>query len=245
MIRDINKVGASRGAEWISCGWKLFKSNIGLWLLISLAFLALNILLSLVPIIGPFVSTLLTPALVAGFLHGASLVAKGESLQFADLFKAFRSERINGLLILGVAQFSLSILAGLILLSAMGPSVMEAMRSGGASVSHSMGDVPLLGLLATSLLLALFSMAMLYAPALVYFHGVPATDALLTSFKASFTNIGALSVFGLILFGLGILAAMTFGLGFIVLLPVVMCAVYCSFREMFESPKPVGGVMQV
>ena len=57
--------------------------------------------------------------------------------------------------------------------------------------------------------------------------------ALKASFDASWKNLGALAVFGLIFIGLAIVATIPFGLGWLVLLPVMFGGLYASWREVF------------
>jgi uncharacterized membrane protein len=40
-------------------------------------------------------------------------------------------------------------------------------------------------------------------------------------------------LFGAVWLGLSILAAIPIGLGFLVLLPVTICALYCSYRDIY------------
>jgi uncharacterized membrane protein len=49
-----------------------------------------------------------------------------------------------------------------------------------------------------------------------------------------------LLVFGLVYLVLAVVAAIPFGLGFLILFPVTICALYASYREVFgETPARV------
>ena len=82
---------------------------------------------------------------------------------------------------------------------------------------------------------ALVAMAYWFAPLLVVLNGEEPIDALRKSFHACWINLGATSIYGLILIGLCIVAAIPLGLGFIVLAPVMAGSWYASWRETFDA----------
>ena len=95
------------------------------------------------------------------------------------------------------------------------------------------------GLLHTALIpgallaFALFLMAWWFAVPLVALNGAKPLDALKASFAASWANVGALLVYGLIFLVLAILASIPMGLGWLVLAPVATGASFASWREVF------------
>ena len=72
-----------------------------------------------------------------------------------------------------------------------------------------------------------------FAVPLVALNGAKPLDALKASFAASWANVGALLVYGLIFLVLAILASIPMGLGWLVLAPVAMGASFASWREVF------------
>jgi uncharacterized membrane protein len=42
-------------------------------------------------------------------------------------------------------------------------------------------------------------------------------------------------IYGLIIFALSMIASIPFGLGWLVLMPVVLCSVYAAYRDIFFS----------
>ena len=78
-------------------------------------------------------------------------------------------------------------------------------------------------------------MAYWFAPVLVVLNGEQPIAALQKSFRACWTNLAAMAVYGLIFIGLAIVASIPFGLGWLVLGPVMAGSWYASWRETFDA----------
>ena len=91
--------------------------------------------------------------------------------------------------------------------------------------------IALLALLVFLALIVPVAMAIWFAPALIALNGMSAIDAMKLSFKACWVKIIPFLVYGLVLIGLSLLALLTLGLGYIVLLPVIYISYYTSYRE--------------
>jgi uncharacterized membrane protein len=89
-----------------------------------------------------------------------------------------------------------------------------------------------IGLLMMLVMVAVFSMAFAFAIPLVV-DGSPPVEALKLSFSGCWRNLGALAVFGLIYILLGIIASLLFGLGWLLLVPVMVLALYCGYQEIY------------
>jgi uncharacterized membrane protein len=76
-------------------------------------------------------------------------------------------------------------------------------------------------------------MAMWFAPALVMLQDQSAPRAIGQSFKGCLKNMVPFLVYGIIVFFLGILTALTLGLGALVLGPVLLCSVYVAYRDIY------------
>jgi len=96
----------------------------------------------------------------------------------------------------------------------------------------------MLGLLVIVTFAALMSMALLYAVPLVFFARLDPVAAIKRSFGACWRNIGPLTIAGLIYLGLAAVASLVFFLGFLILIPVALGAVYASYRAIFEGSSP-------
>ena len=94
------------------------------------------------------------------------------------------------------------------------------------------GRGTLYGLLLLALLVPL-AMAVWFAPALVVFHDLPPVEALKQSFQGCLRNMVPFLVYGIIVLGLGILAAIPAFLGWLVLIPTLIGSTYYSYRDIF------------
>ena len=226
---------AGAGGRWLSQAWTLFKERPGLWVGMSLTMFLIMIVLSMIPGLN-FVLSLGFGVIIAGFVISAYELDENQNLQFAHLFAGFQ-RHVGQLLLLGVLY--LVAIFVLILISAAVMLIFGGMSGGLGALMHgdssAWGAGMLLGVLLGCLVfLALIvpvAMAIWFAPALIALNGMSAIDAMKLSFKACWVNIIPFLVYGLVLIGLSLLALLTLGLGYIVLLPVMYISYYTSYRE--------------
>ena len=76
-------------------------------------------------------------------------------------------------------------------------------------------------------------MALWFAPALVVFHHLTPVEAMKTSFAACLKNIVPFLLYSVILLLLAMVASIPFGLGWLVLLPVIVASIYTAYRDIF------------
>jgi len=76
-------------------------------------------------------------------------------------------------------------------------------------------------------------MAMWFAPALVYFNDMQPVAAMKARFNACLKNWLVMSIYGLMTLVLCFFAALPMGLGFLVLIPVMVGALYASYKDIF------------
>ena len=84
----------------------------------------------------------------------------------------------------------------------------------------------------------LIAMAFWFAPALVALSGEEPFVALQKSFSACWINFVPFLVYGLIYIALAIVASIPFGLGWLVLAPMIAASVYAGWRQIFSAPFP-------
>lgn len=245
---DMMRVDAGRGGAWIVEGWRLFAQAPGLWIAILLIYLGISVVLSLIPFVGGLAYMLLSPVLAGGMLYGAAAQARGEPLEIAHLFRGFQDqERMGPLVLLGLISLVGYVLIALVVLVFMGGGLLmgATLDSTGAVVpSEAMGGLiagaGLIALLIILVILFLMTMALFYGIPLVMLGGQNAWPAAQDSIVACWINMLPLLVFGLIYLVLAVVAAIPFGLGFLVLGPVTVGAIYASYRDVFEAaPAPV------
>ncbi|HEY0915100.1 MAG TPA: BPSS1780 family membrane protein [Solimonas sp.] len=237
------KVSAGRGLAWISEGFGLFKQAPLLWIGALVLWMILAMLLSLIPFIGSLAVNLTFAMVLGGILLGARQQTLGNPLSLDALLGGFKAPLREPLLLLGVAY-----LVGAIVIAIVG-ALMVILVFGTAAFSGDMQDLSfgvgtIIAVLLILLMAVAFSLATWFAPGLIVFHGVKVVDALKLSFAAGMANLGALSVFGIIAILLALAAMIPFGLGLIVLLPILMAASYPCFRDVFGDGSPPGEVRE-
>jgi len=219
-------VPASHGYEWIAEGWRLFRRQAGIWVLLTLVFVLIFIAASLVP----FAIFLLMPVFVGGMMLGCRKLANGDELELADLFAGFQ-RNAGQLVLVGLIAIVLTIGAIVVVLLMFGAGASLAVF-GGADAA-ALGAGALLTVLVSMALTLPINMAMWFAPALVALNDQKAPQAAMHSFKACLKNLVPFLIYGFILFVLAIIATIPLGLGWFVLGPVIIASVYAAYRDIF------------
>jgi uncharacterized membrane protein len=234
----IASVATERGVGWWTDAWALFMRNAPMWVALGLILFVGMMVVGMVPVLGAVAIGLLMPVLAGGLMLAARKVHDGGALEVADLFAGFQGERLGPLLVLGALLLAAMIAIGLVA-GLLGAGAIVGLAMGGAR--HSMGGM-MAGLgagfaaLAVAFVLgAVVTMALWFAPALVVLRKTPPVEALQLSWAASLKNLVPFLVFGLIYIVASIVASIPFGLGWILLLPVSMLAVFVSYRDVFEA----------
>ena len=230
---------AGAGMRWVSQAWTLFKARPGLWIGMVLAVLLIMMVLSMIPGLN-FVLSLGFGVIIAGFVISAYELDENQNLEFAHLFAGFQ-RNLGQLLLLGVLYLAAILVIGIIaavvflvfggISGGMGAWMHADSSAWGAGMIMGL----MLGCLVFLALVVPVAMAIWFAPALVALHAMPAIDAMKLSFQACWANIMAFLVYGLVLVGLSILALLTLGLGYLVLLPVIYITYYTSYRDVLTE----------
>jgi uncharacterized membrane protein len=76
-------------------------------------------------------------------------------------------------------------------------------------------------------------MAIWFAPILVALNDMSAVAAMKRSFSGCLRNVLPFLVYGIVMFILAIIATIPIGLGWLLLMPTLICATYVSYREIF------------
>ncbi len=226
-------VNAGDSIEWLKQGWQLFVKNPGIWIAITVIMMVILIVLSFIPIIGQLAAQFLMPVFIGGLLLGCKSLSDGGELSIDHLFAGFKQNTGN-LIMVGVFY-----LIGVIVIMVItfvvggGAALTGGLMGRGAGVGMALGGLMLAMLIMLALMVPL-CMAIYFAPALVMFHNVAPLEAMKASFSACVKNIVPFLVYGVILFVMCIIAAIPLGLGFLVLMPVMIGSVYASYVAIFE-----------
>ncbi|MBS1203060.1 MAG: hypothetical protein H6R22_1569 [Chromatiaceae bacterium] len=96
-----------------------------------------------------------------------------------------------------------------------------------------LGPMVLMPVLLGLLVAVPIAMAILFAPALVALNDVPVLRALELSFIGCWRNILPFLVYGLVALGLVFVGSIPFGLGLLVVFPLLTIAIYLAYRDIY------------
>lgn len=232
---EVRKVGVGQGWQWIVGGWQIFVGNPGAWIGALVVWYLIMMVAGFIPFIGSTAMNILSPVFVGGLMLGAREQRTGGDFKFDHLFAGFSAAFGNlalvGLLYLVGSVITLVVVGALFFLTGLGP-LMHQSATNAADVAPAVASIMLLVFVGL-LLFALLGMAFYFVPLLVVFDGYNPIEATKLSFTACWKNAITFLVYGLIAFGLGLVAIIPLGLGLLVLMPVLIASVYVSYRDIF------------
>jgi uncharacterized membrane protein len=136
---------------------------------------------------------------------------------------------VGSIIILGLMMMS----GGGAILGSAALGQMQGIEPNEAMVG-AMGGMLIALLVALALLVPLL-MAYWFAPALVVLRNMTAMEAMKLSFVGCLRNIWPFLVFGVIAFVLTMIAMIPFGLGMLVLVPVLNASIYLGYKDIFPA----------
>ncbi len=243
------RAGAARGAHWIGDGWQVFCANPGMWLVLTLIWLLINLALQLLPFVGFLVVVFIAPALAGGLLTCARDSLAGEALDVGQLFDPITDARrrdpvlVQGALFL-LANLTVLAITGGLMMGTIGSAMLEhhaEMLQRGHMEPGALDPAAMIDMAMPVMFAALAALALqvvlwalfFYAVPLVVFNGVGQGAALGASLRGVLRNWLALLVFGVLWLLLAIAASIPLFLGWLVLLPMTFGAWLGSYRDIF------------
>jgi uncharacterized membrane protein len=226
-------VPTGNGWTWLANGWAIFKRAAGLWIGMVVVLALIFIVAHLIPFIGAVAIQILWPVFIGGLMLVCRTIDEGGEARFSQLFAGFQ-HRTGTLVVLGVVWLVLSFLIVAVVVGITGVQVFALMGAGGAP--DQLVGVAVTAVLAFLLILALMLplvMATWFAPALIVFHEMGVGAAMKASFVGCLKNILPFLLYGLLALIAGVVASIPFGLGWLVLLPVLTASVYTSYRDIY------------
>ncbi len=184
----LNVVPARTGLQWVRAGMRTFFRQLLALSGLFFMYMAMVMVMALVPLVGPVLAGMLVPAATLGLMAASAEAQRGNFPMPSILFSAFRAgrERLRAMLVLGAIYTVGSMLAtGLATLLAGTP--MPGPEGAPINVATA---------LALALHVPLFLMFW-HAPALVHWHGVTPAKSLFFSLVAVLRNFGAHLVYSL------------------------------------------------
>jgi hypothetical protein len=223
-----------------------------MWLALTMLLAALWVVSFIIPVLGPLLFNLLSPALFAGLMLGCRALENGEPLEIAHLFAGLKRHAAPLVTVGGVYLVGTVVVVGIVLVVAGGsdlPAVLskqeadiEALRAAARSMAlaFAVGAVVYLPLL----------MLIWFAPMLVVFKGLAPVAAMKLSFTACVSNTVPFLVYGVAILLAWFVISLPAALGaiggllvialFVASIPVLICSVYASYQDIFGSRAPAG-----
>ncbi|HEX9389727.1 MAG TPA: BPSS1780 family membrane protein [Usitatibacteraceae bacterium] len=234
-------VAAGHGWDWIAAGWAIFIQSPLIWVVNVVILFIIHFVLGFIPFIGSLVTYVLFPVFNGGLMMGAQAQRSGRSLEVNDLFAGFK-DKAGSLLTVGalyaVVSIALLIFAGILAIALLGASgAIGAIMSGDKAALMAIVGGATLGVIFIALLvMAAFipiAMAFWFAPVLVALQDVSPTTAIRMSFYACLKNFVPFLLYGFIFLVLAVIAIIPFGLGLLVVVPLVLTSTYAAYRDIF------------
>lgn len=233
---------AAAGSAWIGGGWELFKKDPGVLVLLTVVYFAVGMAAQLVPLFGSLFMMLTGQVWIAGLVIASDKLARDEAIGVGDLFAGFSHPRLGRLIGLSVLGLALGIGMVLVLAVPVIFTVGSALLTSSPDPAAIMSQMTLTGILVTLLLfvvLVFFLIAyLMYAPALLTLHDIGVFDACTLSLRGVLRNWASLTVFGLVIGALMLATIFTLFLGMLVVWPMMMIALYLSYRGIFTESVP-------
>lgn len=228
-LPHINLATTGQALEWLRGGWKLFLRAPGIWIAILVIYVVISVAASLIPFVGGIALALFANVFMFGMLLGTQALEAGHPLAVGHLFAGFNSPRMGSLVLLAVLG-----LLGTLCLGIPAGLAFGLITATGAGIDLVVGALPILLL---AVLLVTVSAALLFATPLVGFNGLTPVEALKLSFRATMKNWLSLLVSGVLAILLVLAGAIPFGLGLLVVIPMLYASSYLMYRTIFTAPQ--------
>ena len=259
------RVPAGSGLRWWAAGWRSFMQAPLPWVGLAVALLVLLWLLGELPMGGLLSQWLSLPLLALGVIFAARLRRRATQAReitpagmplepenegaLSASGKAW-TQRIGPLLLASLLVLALGGVIGAVIVMGLGAMFGLGLASFGAFaklMTPGMGMAAGMGAVAGSIMtllllillaLYLFSVAFWFVNTLVALGGVSPWNAVKLSVRAGFANLAPITLFTVLLLPISVLAMLPFGLGLLVLFPVLSGASFASYLEVFGGEAP-------
>ena len=113
---EIHQVHAKQGLQWILSGFYMFRRAPLAWIFVCFTLMLIAISMSLIPLLGKFIFTLVSPVFLAGIMLGCKDLEQGKPLEMTHLFVAFRTNVASLITIGGIYLIGQILIIGLVMM---------------------------------------------------------------------------------------------------------------------------------
>jgi uncharacterized membrane protein len=232
------KVAAGQGWQWVVEGFLIFRKTPLVWVVLCMILTGIGLTLSLVPVAGEIALYLISPVFAAGLMQGCRDIENGGELELSHLFFGFRNQ--TGPLLKVGAVYLLGQMLILGLMISFGGDTMNKLFFGTSDFDPSSLPPQEMTRVMISLFIGMaisvpLMMMIWFAPLLVIFKGMQAKQAMQASFFACLANMTPFLIFGSVFLAMGFISGITFGLGLLLMIPLIFTSTYASYKDIFEA----------
>jgi len=182
LLAEPRVVPAGAPMQWITTGWEMFKAFPGPWIAIVIVYVIISAVIALLPIVGA-VNVVVGPILAAGIVAACEAQRGGTAPRLEHLFAGFQSATAK-LALVGVLYLVGLLAVGVVVggggVAAMLPFIIAAAAGEQFSVSPAMIGMIVLFVLIGLVLVVPLALVMMWAPPLIFVHGVGSVDEVMT-----------------------------------------------------------------
>ena len=236
--REPTRHSIGQGWIWVRTGFDIFNKGMGASVAMIVLWFVVGIVLDQLPA-GGLISQLLYMVWGAGWVAVARRGFGGQPLQFADFFAGFRHRltplMLGGLMVLALFMMILMICAFMLHLWGLTGLLSQDPETLTLTPEQARGFL-LCALLGLALLVPVL-MAITFAPALIFFHGVGVWQAARLSFRGCLRNMWPFLWWGLLGAVLIFFGALLMLVGLLVVLPAINYSIYAAYHDIYlEEP---------
>lgn len=248
---NIRTAPAGDGINWLVDSFAIFSRYWPVWLLIDIFIIVLKIATFFIPLLGGIVMQILMPVFMGGLMLGCRSQDKGEGFLIEHFFSGF-SNKFLQLVTVGAIQLSgivlILIFCGLMLFFVAGgmDTIMGVVQAAqNALMSHDInrlievtGGMSLIILAVALTGLALYVPLLVlvwFAPALIILDNQDVITAMKNSFIGCMKNMVPYLLYGIIGLVFSIIATIPLGLGWLVLIPMMIISIYLAYKDIFPQ----------
>lgn len=253
-----NEIPTSHAFAWIRSGWERLQREPARWLGMTIVFVAIALLLKIIPVLGNFMLVLIAPIMLASALMVARSNTVNPAPQNAkqwlraltvdslrELFQVFRREDYAfAIVIVCIVTFGLVAIVNIPELLITGGSVVSGLA--GVSLAGPPRPGMIFGILVVTVLYSLLAMALLYMVPLTLFGNRQPVPAIVESFRTCLAHPKTLALFVAPFLAVNIVIMIAFSVshlsGYLLLaslgilaLPVFVIGLHFSYQTIFEG----------
>ncbi|WP_426105253.1 BPSS1780 family membrane protein [Massilia sp. TSP1-1-2] len=225
-VTTIRHVDINRGIEWIAAGFNLFMKKPGELIIAGLVLFIVTFILQKIPLVGSGLATMLGVLATGALMLFCRACEDGQDV----LAAAQKAANITPLWMLALIAAGMGV-AIAFLGSVLGAAVLVSVFAS-PLLAMALGAISLLLMMLLSIPVV---MALWLAPALVVLKGTAPVDAIRLSFAAAVKNFPAFIIFYVLSWVATFVGSLPLGIGLIFVYPVVLCATYMAYKEIFAT----------